>query len=153
MIYYLDNFTESEKKGFLGKIIKFFNVRHVYLRDGCEYGYSDFTPKRLKKYFSPKELKFLYKKIMEHEEPFSIIENIPVLSDARINRIFFYLYEWRRKYFKNEDMTEFLFGLIGKIRQRKKQTLIYALDEIEIKTNVDMKKEIIKFIGENNLIL
>ena len=149
--HYLKNFTETEKRGLLGKIISFFDIRTYYLRDGVEYNRQDFTIKRLKTYFTPDELKFIYKKIMECEKPHFIVEKIPLLTPFRIYRIFEYLDDWRSEYFKNKDMSGFLCGAVGNIRRRREQTVTDALDIIKNKTNADMKYEIQKYLGGKQL--
>lgn len=142
----LRNFTETERKGLLGKIIKYFNTKQSFGYRGLHHSSPDFTMKTLEKSFTRKELNIMYEKMMECEEPHSVIESIP-FTYFKKERILDYLTKWRVKYFRYEDMSEFLCGLVGNIRRRRQEAVSNALNKIEKHTNRDVTGVIKEYIG------
>ena len=145
-------FTDDQKRGLLGKLIKIMEESNFITIDGIRYAPQDIIKQKLSD-LSDKELDLLYKKIMECEKPKKFIERIPmrmIHKPARIERIVEYLSKWRfiRRYYELYVFEEgFLCGFFKNILQSRAKTISQAYDVIENKTNTDALNEIKKFLG------
>ena len=110
-------FTDTEKRGLLGKIINFFDATNT----NYEEPFSDFTIRKMKEYFSSTELLFIYNQISKCEnrikqrygnsilswnanEPRKrsmkrrFIDSLPILTEGKTNKVFEYLRISRQKF-------------------------------------------------------
>lgn len=142
----MSGFTENERKGLLGKVITYLDTSTMNTYQSSiygEYAASDIKTE-LFKYFTIPELAILLKKILECQEN-------DILTMFRINRIYFtnyitnsgyntifeYLNFWRHKYWNGGNMENFLCGLIGNIRTRKRSVIDKVAKTIKTKYPYD----------------
>ena len=121
-------FTESERKGLLGKVINYLDNANMnlYSNDGLiGYSTADYRSQLLT-YFTNKELKMILIKIKECE-PSSYVDYINIfrntLTDHNINKIWYYLNSWRSAYWNGNNMNNFLCGFLGNLRRHRESTI------------------------------
>lgn len=144
----MDGFKEYERKGLLGKIINYFDMGSPSLQPANEFGYNSLEKKQiLLEHFTMEELKQIYNKINECEKK-TIFEKVnPFLTNDKIDKIYSYLSSWQNSYWAGKDMTNFLCGMLGRIRDRTKTQQIKALNKIADKTNTDVTNIIKEYSG------
>lgn len=71
----------------------------------------------------------------------------PFLTNDKIDKIYDYLLSWKMSYWNGEDMSNFLCGLLEKIRNRTKTEQLKAIAKITDKTNDDVSKIIKDYTG------
>lgn len=142
----MEGFNENERKGLIGKIINYFDNGNASLQPANGMGFSAREKKQiLLGYFTIEELKQIYNKINECEYK-TIFEKInPFLTNDKIEKIFDYLLSWKNTYWGGRDMSDFLCGMLGKIRVRTKAAETKVFNKITNKTNDDLSNMVKKY--------
>jgi hypothetical protein len=144
----MEGFNESERKGLIGKIINYFDIGSPSFEPASQWGYNAMEKKQiLLEYFKIEELKLIYNKINECENKTTFEKINPFLTNDKIEKIYNYLLSWKNSYWDGGDMSNFLCGMLGKIRERTKEEKTKALAIISDKTNPDISNLVKEYTG------
>lgn len=135
----MEGFTESERRGFLGKVINILD-HGIDMSEYTPDAWGDYKnidkQDAITKIFSKGEFVMLINKINKcHPNTFI---NHSFQNQGNAVKMFDYLIEWRTKYFQNNDMSGFLCGMIGNIRNKRVKIVNNATSRIAYKTNDDV---------------
>jgi hypothetical protein len=143
----MESFTETERRGFLGKVISILDngidMTQYTADDWGDYTDSD-KQKAIAKIFSRDEFVILIKKINKGQPNRFINHSLP--NNGNYIKMFYYLREWRSKYWQSKDMSGFLCGMIGNIRKNREKLIKNVLKNILDKTNTDVLQLIIEYL-------
>lgn len=140
----MEGFTESERRGLLGKVISILDngidMTSYEIKpydDGLDYYPSDIK-KAITNLFTKSEFVMIINKINQCN-PNTFI-NHSFQNEGNCVKLYNYLQLWRTKYWNGEDMSDFLCGMIGNIRRKQDKAATSAISHVSDKTNYDVSR-------------